>query len=99
MSAINPTAATQAGLSSLPSLSGQNKTDSGFKDFLVDAIQQVNSMQQDADKAVETLETGGDVNPAKVLIAVQKADTAFRMMMQMRNKLVAAYNELKDIRI
>ena len=70
-----------------------------FKDFLLDSIQQVNSMQQDADRAVESLATGGDVNPAEVMTAVQKADLAFKMMMQVRNKLVAAYQEVKDIRI
>jgi flagellar hook-basal body complex protein FliE len=70
-----------------------------FKDYLLDSIKQVNSMQQDADRAVETLFTGGDVNPAEVLTAVQKADLAFRTVMQIRNKLVAAYEEIQNIRI
>jgi flagellar hook-basal body complex protein FliE len=70
-----------------------------FKDYLLDSIQEVNSMQQSADQAVEKLATGGDVSPAEVLTAVQKADIAFRMMMQIRNKLVAAYDEVKNIRV
>src|SRR5689334_9315313 len=70
-----------------------------FKDYLLDSIKQVNTMQQDADRAVETLFTGGDVNPAEVLTAVQKADLAFRMMMQIRNKLVSAYEDIQNIRI
>jgi flagellar hook-basal body complex protein FliE len=70
-----------------------------FKDYLLESIKQVNSMQQDADQAVETLFTGGDVNPAEVLTAVQKADLAFRMVMQIRNKLVAAYEDIQNIRI
>lgn len=70
-----------------------------FKEMLVDSIQQVNSMQLEADAAVETLFTGGDVNPAEVLTAVQKADLAFRLTMQMRNKLMEVYQEVKDIRI
>ena len=70
-----------------------------FKDFLLNSIQQVNSMQQDADKAVEDMFTGGDTDPATVLTAVQKADMAFRMMMQIRNKLSSAYDEFKNIRI
>lgn len=70
-----------------------------FKSMLVDSIQQVNSMQVDADHAIENLFTGGDVNPAEVLTAVQKADLAFRTMMQVRNKLIQAYQEVKDIRI
>jgi flagellar hook-basal body complex protein FliE len=70
-----------------------------FKDMLVDSIQQVNTMQLEADQAVETMFTGGDVNPAEVLTAVQKADLAFRLTMQMRNKLMEVYQEIKDIRI
>jgi flagellar hook-basal body complex protein FliE len=88
--------------SSLPSLSGANgpgATQDSFKNYLLDSIQQVNSMQQDADKAVEKLMTGGDANPAEVLTAVQKADLAFKMMIQVRNKLVAAYDEVQAIRV
>jgi len=70
-----------------------------FKDVLLSSIEQVNSMQQAADQAVEQLATGGDVNPAQVLTAVQKADIAFRMMMQIRNKIVQAYQEVQNIRI
>ncbi len=70
-----------------------------FKDVLVDSIQQVNSMQLQADQAVETMFSGGEVNPAEVLTAVQKADLAFRLTMQMRNKLMEVYQEIKDIRI
>ena len=70
-----------------------------FKSMLLDSIQQVNTMQVDANKAVENLFTGGDSNPAEVLTAVQKADLAFRTMMQVRNKLIQAYQEVKDIRI
>ncbi len=63
------------------------------------SIREVNGMQQDAQKAMEQLATGGDVNMAEVMTAVQKADISFRLMLQMRNKLVQAYNEIRDIRI
>jgi flagellar hook-basal body complex protein FliE len=65
----------------------------------MESLGQVNSMQQDADKAVQQLITGGDVNPAEVLTTVQKADMSFRMMLQIRNKLVAAFQEVNNIRI
>jgi flagellar hook-basal body complex protein FliE len=70
-----------------------------FTDFLRDSLQEVNSMQAEADKAVQQLITGGDVNPAEVLTAVQKADMSFRLMMQIRNKLVSAYQEINNVRI
>jgi len=89
--------------SSLPSpMLGSAKPvqDAGsFKDFLLQSIEEVNSMQQAADLAVEQLATGGEVNPAEVLTAVQKADLAFRMMIQIRNKIVQAYQEVQNIRI
>ena len=70
-----------------------------FKDMLLGSIQDVNQMQQQADQAVETLMTGGEADPAEVLTAVQKADLAFRLMMQMRNKMMQVYQEVKDIRV
>jgi flagellar hook-basal body complex protein FliE len=70
-----------------------------FKEFMLQAIDQVNAMQLDADQSVEQLLTGGDVNPAEVLTAVQKADLSFRMMLQVRNKLVQAFQEIKELRI
>jgi flagellar hook-basal body complex protein FliE len=78
---------------------GLGTADSSFQNMLSKSLEQVNSMQQDANRAVENLMTGGSANPAEVLTAVQKADLAFRMMMQVRNKLVAAYQEIKDIKI
>jgi flagellar hook-basal body complex protein FliE len=70
-----------------------------FAGMLMDSIKQVNTLQQDADQAVEALFTGENANPAEVLTAVQKADLAFRTMMQIRNKLVQAYDEIKNIRV
>ena len=72
---------------------------SSFKNFLLDSIQEVNALQQDADQAVEKLATGKEINTAEVLTAVQKADIAFRMMLQVRNKMVQAYEEVKNIRV
>jgi flagellar hook-basal body complex protein FliE len=87
------------GFEGLESINAPQESGSSFKEFLLDSLNQVNSMQQDADHAVEQLATGEDVNAAEVLTAVQKADLSFRMMMQVRNKLVQAYQEIKDIRI
>jgi flagellar hook-basal body complex protein FliE len=72
---------------------------SSFKEFLIKSIEDVNSAQQQANQAVEGLMTGGDADPAAVLTAVEKADLAFRMMLQMRNKVMQVYQEVKDIRI
>jgi flagellar hook-basal body complex protein FliE len=83
----------------MPSVPGKDADAPSFKEFLLNSIQDVNAMQQQADRAVETLMTGGDADPAEVLTAVQKADMAFRLMMQMRNKMIEVYREVKDIRV
>jgi flagellar hook-basal body complex protein FliE len=93
LSSIGSAAATQA-LRQPPAA-----TDKPFKDFMLESLNQVNSMQQDADKAVQQLVTGGDANAAEVLTTLQKADMSFRLMMQIRNKLVQAYQEVNNIRI
>lgn len=70
-----------------------------FADLLKSEVQEVNTMQNEADDKVHSLLTGGDVNEAEVLTSVQKADLAFRMMMQVRNKLMEAYREIQRIQI
>ena len=83
----------------MPKIGGEAAGGPSFKEMLVDSVQQVNDMQLQADQAVETMFTGGDVNPAEVLTTLQKADISFRMMLQIRNKLVQAYQEVNNIRI
>jgi flagellar hook-basal body complex protein FliE len=100
MSAIqNTTAAARAALPLSPAATKPPSEAGSFKDFLVKSIQDVNTAQQQANQAVESLMTGGDADPAAVFTAVEKADLAFRMMLQMRNKVMQVYQEVRDIRI
>jgi flagellar hook-basal body complex protein FliE len=99
---MNPIQGPQLPTFNVPGALGASttsETGQSFKDLLIEGIQQVNSMQQDADQAVQELMTGGDVDPSSVLTSIQKADMSFRMMMQIRNKLMQAYQEIKEIRI
>ena len=70
-----------------------------FRNMLLEGLDQVNAIQQEANAAVEQLVTGGDLNPAEVLTTLQKADMSFKLMLQIRNKLVQAYQEVNNIRI
>ena len=79
-----------------------SKSTEGMGDFanlLVDQVRNVNTMQTSASDQVHSLLTGGDVNEAEVLTNVQKADLAFRMLLQIRNKLIEAYREVQQIQI
>lgn len=72
---------------------------SGFVDLLNQGIGKVNGMQNDAHQKIEQLLAGDDVNSAEVYTSVQKADMSFRMLVQIRNKLMKAFDELNNIRV
>lgn len=78
-----------------------NSTDAtpSMIDLLADKAGDVNKMQHNADSMVHEMLTGGDVNSAEVLTAVQKADMAFRTLLQVRNKLIEAYREVLQIQV
>lgn len=81
------------------SISAAKDPTSDFAKMLLGKFDEVNSMQTEADDKVHQMLTGGAVNQAEVLTAVQKADLAFRMMLQVRNKLIEAYREIQQIQI
>lgn len=70
-----------------------------FKDVLMKHIDQVNRLQQDAELAIEDLASGKRDDMDAVLMAKQKADIAFQMLLQVRNKMMDAYEEVKQIRV
>ena len=70
-----------------------------FGSMLGQGVAEVNSLQNQATQSVHEMLTGGDVQPAEVFSSVQKADMAFRMLLQVRNKLMQAYEEVNAIRI
>lgn len=69
--------------------------DGQFGDMLKDAINEVNELQQNADKAVEKQTVSGDTTDLhSTMIALQKAEVSFQTMMQVRNKILKAYEEI-----
>ena len=85
----------------LPPLPGAARPQDGpgFKQLLNDQIQKVNELQRDATEAIEDLATGRRNDIESVLIATQKADTAFKLLLQVRNKVADAYDEVKQMRV
>src|SRR5689334_8454822 len=68
-----------------------------FQDFLFKSLEQVNELDRQSQSLIAGALTGEDLTQAEVFTSVKKADLAFRTMLQIRNKLVDAYNELKDL--
>jgi len=70
-----------------------------FKDVMKAGIAEVNRAQQEATRAVEDLAGGQRADVEGVLLATQKADNAFRMLQSLRNRMVEAYDEIKQMRV
>ncbi|MEK6531329.1 MAG: flagellar hook-basal body complex protein FliE [Deltaproteobacteria bacterium] len=75
--------------------------DSGdtFSTVLKDSIEKVNRLQLDADKAIDGLAKGDASNIHQTMIAVEEANLSFNMMLQVRNKLLAAYEEIMRMQV
>ncbi len=87
------------GLPATPGAKPADPNAPSFRDVLMDHLKEVNDLQQDATRAIEDLQTGTRSDVEGVLIATQQADAAFRMLLQVRNKMVDAYDELRQIRV
>lgn len=89
------------GLSKLADTGAAPTTDGGksFAETLSDSISKVNDLQKDADKAIGDLVSGKSQNIHETMMAVSKADLAFRMTMQVRNKIVEAYQEVMRMQV
>lgn len=70
-----------------------------FADTLKDAVGNVNELQKSADKAAQDLATGRTDNVAEVMIKSEKADIALKLMMQVRNKIIDAYQEVMKMQV
>ncbi len=82
----------------LPRNQGSEKS-TGFGEILKDAISTVNELQKQSDQEIQKLMTGESQDLHNTVIAMQKADLSFQMMMQVRNKIVQAYQEIMRMQI
>lgn len=78
--------------------SGQTAGDD-FAKVLRDQLDTVSKMQGEAEAGLQSLASGESVNMTGVFVNLRKAEVAFTLLMEIRNKLVDAYNELKDMRV
>jgi len=71
----------------------------GFLDSLKAAVGKVNDVDFQAEQAVDALMTGQSQDNHRTMVALQQADVSFQLMMQIRNKLVTAYEEIQRMQI
>jgi len=65
-----------------------------FKDILFDALNNVNTLEQESAKMTEDFIAGRTDNIHSVLIAAEKASISLQFIMEVRNKVVEAYQEI-----
>src|SRR5438128_11005012 len=69
-----------------------------FGKLLTEAIQQVNDVEKGSQTELQKF-LGNESDLHTVMIALEKADLSFQMMMQVRNKIVSAYQEIMKSKV
>lgn len=89
---VPATGSADAGLSTSADAGGAS-----FSDVLKNAVNNVNSLHDNAASQVVNMMQGGGGDVNNVMIAVEKADVSFQLMMQVRNKIVSAYQDIEKM--
>jgi flagellar hook-basal body complex protein FliE len=70
-----------------------------FERLLLERLNQAQSAQESANAAIEKGVAEGDVAQVEIMASMKKADMALRMMLQIRNKVLDAYQEIQQLRM
>lgn len=70
-----------------------------FADTLKDAVGSVNELSHEANVLQQKLATGETKNIPEVMIATEKASVSFKLLMQVRNKVIDAYQEIMKMQV
>lgn len=75
----------------------KNEPGTNFESVINDALGKVSQVQKDVETAVNELATGGDITDA--VLAIEKADMSFQLMVEIRNKLISTYEEVMKMQV
>ena len=73
--------------------------DQSFANTLKTAVGAVNDLQKSSDIQMQKLATGQSTNIHGVMIAADKADIALRLLVQVRNKMIEAYQDVMKMQV
>jgi len=89
-----------SGLSSIADVQKPVKpSEGGFGETIKDALSRVNELQSDADEIASRLAAGDAVEIHQAMIAMQKASIALQFTVQVRNKIIEAYQEIMRMQV
>jgi flagellar hook-basal body complex protein FliE len=75
------------------------ESSASFADVLKTSIDKVNEIQKEADVQAQKLATGQTTNLPEVMVAMEKADISLKLMVQVRNKIIDAYQEIMRMQV
>lgn len=78
---------------------GSEKSGEGFGAAIKDAVESINSSQKAAEKEIGRAVSGESPDLHRTIIALQTADLKFQLGMQVRNKLIGAYEEIMRMQV
>jgi flagellar hook-basal body complex protein FliE len=76
-----------------------NVQEKSFGEILKSHLVEVNHLQTSADAAAQKLASGQDKDIHNTMIAMEKAGVAFQLTMQVRNKVLEAYQEIMRMQV
>ena len=68
-----------------------------FRQAFGAGLNSLNEQQLEAQRATEIFASGGDIDVHEVMIAAEKASTSMQLALQMRNRMINFYNEIKNM--
>jgi flagellar hook-basal body complex protein FliE len=73
---------------------GEAVGNKSFSEMINESIDKVNEIQLQADRGVKEMAAGRNKNIHETMLLLEKADMSFKLMMQVRNKVIDAYREI-----
>lgn len=99
VNSITPATSAMKSLMSPSASSGGAADGVSFEALLSGALENTAALDHAAQQAIQTNLTGGDISNVEVFSGIKKADLALRMMLQIRNKLMEGFNEIKQMQM
>jgi len=96
---ISNTGSIPKSVTSLPSKDPAKDGKTNFAKFVDKYISEVDSLQQESDTAITQLLSGKNQDINSVVAAVAKADISFKLLVNVRNKIIEAYKQTMNMSI
>ena len=99
MNVSGPTSISPAGNVTNPVSTRTAAANTSFAEIVADEFRSSNAAQVKADEAIQGLVTGKTTNIEETVMSVVKADLSFRMLLEIRNRVVEAYQEIMRMQV